>query len=159
MVKNRHQYTALELLKGLCEVVIPLQNVRQVPNQPPIKLPTRPDSFTLWTKSADLIQLDDVALAREEQIRLNSMLEQDQREMNGFGDQLIEMQQLSWAINEIWKGSFEIDMCFTHGDEDGVILQWCQRTVTRILREERTHVSVEIKWDKECMRERHREVS
>jgi hypothetical protein len=101
--KNRHQCTALELLKHLCEVVIPLQNVKEVPNQAPIKLPTRSDSFTLGTKSADLIQLDDVALAREEQIRLNAMLEQDQRKMNCFGDQLMEMQQTSWGINKIWK--------------------------------------------------------
>ena len=43
------------LLKHLCEVVIPLQNAKEVPNQAPIKLPTRPDSFTLRTKSADLI--------------------------------------------------------------------------------------------------------
>jgi hypothetical protein len=69
-----------------------------------------------------LIQLDDVALAREEQIRLNAMLERDQREMNGFGDQLIEMQQTSWAMDKIRKGSFKNDMCFTYGDEDGEIL-------------------------------------
>jgi hypothetical protein len=52
--KNRHQYTALELLKHLCEVVIPLPNVKEVPNQAPIKLPTWPDSFMLGTKSADV---------------------------------------------------------------------------------------------------------
>jgi hypothetical protein len=98
--KNKHQYTASELLKHLCEVVIPLQAVKEVPNQAPIKSPTRLDSFTLGTKSADLIQLDDGALAREECIRLNAMLEQDQREMSGFGDQLMEMQQTSWAINK-----------------------------------------------------------
>jgi hypothetical protein len=34
-----------------------------------------------------------------------------------------------------------------------------QGTVIRILREERTYVTVEIKWDKECMREGDREVS
>ncbi len=117
--KNRHQYNASELLKHLCEVVIPLHNVKEVPNQAPIKLPSRPDNFMLGTKSADLIQLDDGALAREEQIRLNAMLEQNQREMNGFGNQLMEMQQTSWAIDKIWKGSFKIDMCFTYGDEDG----------------------------------------
>jgi hypothetical protein len=39
--KNRHQYTASELLKHLCEVVIPLQNVKEVPNQAPIQLPAR----------------------------------------------------------------------------------------------------------------------
>jgi hypothetical protein len=50
-------------------------------------------------------------------------------------------------------------MCFSYGDEDGEILQWCQRTVKRILREETTYVTVEIKWDKECLREGDREVS
>jgi hypothetical protein len=60
--KNKHQYTASELLKHLCEVVIPLQVVKEVPDQPPIKLPTQPNSITLGTKSANLIQLDDGVL-------------------------------------------------------------------------------------------------
>ncbi len=47
----------------------------------------------------------------------------------------------------------------TYGDEDGEILQWCLGTVLRILQEERTYVTVEIKWDKECLREGDREVS
>ncbi len=50
----------------------------------------------------------------------------------------MEMQQTCWAINKIWKGSFKIDMCFTYGDEDKEILQWCQGTAIKILREERT---------------------
>jgi hypothetical protein len=77
------------------------------------------------------------------------MLEQDQRKMNGFGDHLMEMQQRSWLINKIWKGSFKIDMRFTYGDEDGEISQWCQETVIRIPREERTYVTVQINWDKD----------
>ncbi len=108
---------------------------------------------------ADLIQIDNGALAREERIRLNAILEQDQREISGFGDQLMEMKQTSWAIDKIWKGSFKIDMCFAYGDEDGEILKWCQGTVLRKLREERTYVTEEIKWDKECLREGDREVS
>ncbi len=106
--KNKHQYTASELLKYLCGVVIPLQDVKEVPNQPPIKLPTQPNSIALGTKAADLIQLDDGALAREEHIRLNAMLGRDQREDCGFGNQLMEMQQMSWAIDKIWKGSFKV---------------------------------------------------
>jgi hypothetical protein len=157
--KNKHQYTASELLKHLCEIVIPLQDINEVPKQAPIKLPTRPDNFTLGTKSADLIQLDNGALAREELIRLNAMLERDQREMSGFGDQLMEMQQTSWAIDKIWKGSLKIDLCFAYGDEDGEIMQWCQGTVLKILREEKTYVTVEIRWDKECLREGDREAS
>ena len=72
LVKKQTHIHALELLKHLCEVVIPLQDTKEVPDQPPIKLPARPDSFTLGTKSADLIQLDDGALAREERIRKGS---------------------------------------------------------------------------------------
>ena len=77
----------------------------------------------LETNLADLIKLDNGAMAREERIRLNAMLEQDQRENSGFGDQLIEMQQTSWAVDKICMGSFKIDMCFSYGDEDGEKLQ------------------------------------
>ncbi len=80
-------------------MVIPLQDVNKVPDQAPIKLPTRPDNYTLGTKSADLLGLDDAVLAKEERMRLNAMLERDRRENSGFGNQLMEMQQTSWAIN------------------------------------------------------------
>ena len=119
----------------MCEIVIPLEDINKVPKQALIKLPTRPDDFTIGMKSADLIQLDNGALAREECIRLNTMLERDRREMSGFGDQLMEMQQTSWAIDKIWVGSFKIDTCFAYGDKDGEVLQlqWCQGTVLKIL--------------------------
>jgi hypothetical protein len=78
------------------------------------------------------------------------MLEQDRREISGFGDQLMEIQQTSWAVDKIRAGSFKIDMCFAYGDKDGEVevLQWCQGTVLKILQEEKTSVTVEIKWDK-----------
>ena len=57
----------------------------------------------------------------------------------------MEMQQTSWAIDKIRLGSFKIDMCFSYGDDDGEILQWCQGTVTKILKEERTFAIVQIK--------------
>ena len=60
----------------------------------------------------------------------------------------MEMQQTSWcAIDKIRTGLFTTDMCFSYGDEDGEILQWCQGTVMRILKEERTFAIVQIKWD------------
>ena len=157
--KNKHQYTASELLKHLCEVVIPLQDVKEVPSEAPIKLPTRPDRYTLGTKSADLLELDDAVLAKEERIRLKAMLERDRREDSGFGDQLMEMQQTSWAIDKIRRGLFKIDMCFSYGDDDGDVLQWCQGTVVKVLKEEKNYVTVEIKWDRECLREGDSETS
>jgi hypothetical protein len=110
--KNKHQYTALELLKHLCEVVIPLQDVKELPNQAPIKFPAQPDSFTLGTISADLIELDNGAMAREERIILNGMLEQDQRENIGFGDQPIKKkQQTSGAVDKICMESLNKLIC------------------------------------------------
>jgi hypothetical protein len=53
----------------------------------------------------------------------------------------MEMQQTSWEIDKIIMGSFKIDMCFSYGDDNGEILQWCQGTVMRILKEEK-HLSL-----------------
>ena len=63
-----------------------------VPSKAPVNLPTRPDTFTLGTKSADLVVLDNYMLAREERVRLNAMIERDRQEDSGYGDQLMEMQ-------------------------------------------------------------------
>ncbi len=87
------------------------------------------------------------------------MLEQDQRENSGFGDQLMKMQQTIWIVDKICMGSFKIDMCFSYGDKDGEILQWRQGTVVRVLKEENNFVIVEIKWDKEYLREVDREIT
>jgi hypothetical protein len=83
-------------------------------------------------------------LAIEVRIRLKAMLEQDRRENSGFRDQLMEMQQTSWAIDKIHRGSFKIDMCFSYGDDDGDVLQWCQGTVVKVLKEEKNYVTVQM---------------
>jgi hypothetical protein len=46
-----------------------------------------------------------------------------------------------------------------YGDKDGDILQWCQGSVIKVLKEEKTFVTVQIKWDKECLKEGDREIS
>ncbi len=77
VVKKQTSIHCCRAVETLCKIVIPLQDVKEVPNQPPIKLLTRPNSFTLGTKSSNLIQLNDGAWATEEHIRLNAMLERD----------------------------------------------------------------------------------
>jgi hypothetical protein len=46
-----------------------------------------------------------------------------------------------------------------YGDKDGDILQWSQGSVIKVLKEEKTFVTVQIKWDKECLKEGDREIS
>jgi len=71
----------------------------------------------------------------------------------------MKMQQTSWAIDKIHRGSFKIDMCFSYGDDDSDVVQWCQGTVVKLLKEEKIYVTVEIKWDRECLREGNSEKS
>ena len=65
----------------------------------------------------------------------------------------MEMQQTSWAIDKIHR------VCFSYGDNDGDVLQWCQETVVKVLKNEKNYVTVEIKWDRECLREGGSETS
>jgi hypothetical protein len=65
----------------------------------------------------------------------------------------MEMQQTSWAIDKIHR------VCFSYGADDGDVLQWCQETVVKVLKNEKNYVTVEIKWDRECLREGGSETS
>ncbi len=92
--------------------VIPLQDTKEIPDKPPLDLPKRPDNLALGTKSAGLIELDDSLLQQGQQIRIKAMKERDRLESNGFGDQLNELQETSWPVEQILKLGFKIDMCF-----------------------------------------------
>ena len=57
--KNKYHYTPLELLQYLADVVIPLQHTEIVPSEPPVHLPTPTNNWTIGTKSAHLVALDN----------------------------------------------------------------------------------------------------
>ena len=95
---KKNTYQPAKLLHHLINVVIPLADNEIVPSKAPVNLPTRPDTFTLGTKSADLVALDNSMLDREELVRLNAMIERDRLEDSGYGDQLMEIQENSWPL-------------------------------------------------------------
>lgn len=66
--KNRYQYLPTELLKHLCEVVIPLSETEDVPKEAPIKIPQHFVTYLMGTKSADLIALYNTAQDKEDSI-------------------------------------------------------------------------------------------
>ena len=90
--KNKHTNQPADILQHLINVVITLADIEIVPSKAPVNLPTRPNTFPLGTKSADLVALDNSMLAREERVRLNAMIERDRLEDSGYEDQLTEMQ-------------------------------------------------------------------
>ena len=59
----------------------------------------------------------------------------------------MEMQEVIPPMNKMRKGKFRIDMCFDYTEGGESILQWCQGTVTKILKEDKYKVTMEIKWD------------
>ena len=138
-------YQPLELLEHFISIVLRIK--KAVPSQPPVRLPRRKDNGTIGTNSVDLIALDNNKLAKEERIRLNGMKERDRLELAGYGDQLMEMQEVIPPMNKMRKGKFRIDMCFDYTEGGESILQWCQGTVTKILKEDKYKVTMEIKWD------------
>jgi hypothetical protein len=124
------------LLEHLVKVVIPLANTKPDPKEPPVGIPTRSNQkYKLGAKSEALIELDNSTLSEKEQIHLDAMKDRDRKESEGFGDQLMEMQETSWPLERIRKGYFKIDMCFDYKDNGESMLQWCQGTVVKVLKD------------------------
>ena len=40
-----------------------------------------------------------------------------------------------------------------YNDDSNDILQWCQGTISRIVREKNNCIWVDVKWDKECLKQ------
>ena len=159
--KNKYHYSPSELLQHLINVVIPLQQTEIVPSEPPVHLPTRTNNWTIGTKSADLIALDNSSLAQVQRVRLNAMLERNQLESNGYGDQLMEMQEFSWPLEKLRNTLFKIDMCFEMVDGGELMLQWCQGTVVKLIKDkaENNFMVVEVKWKAEAVRSVKEEIT
>ena len=144
--KSKHTYQPAEFLQNFINVVIPLADNEIVPITTPVNLPTRPDTFTLGTKSANLLALENSILAREERVWLNVIIEKDILEDSGYGDQLMEMQENSWPLERIGNRTFEkIDMCFEMTDVGRTILQWCQGTVIELVKDKETLKYMDLK--------------
>ena len=97
-LRKGQQYEPSELFEHYVTKVIAIEATHAVPDKPPINLPKWPDALKLGTKSARLIHLDNTLLANEDCIQIEAMKERDRLENNGFGDQLMEMQESSWPV-------------------------------------------------------------
>ena len=75
--------------------------------------------FSLGTKSAALLELGACLINKEQWIFLNALKERDRLEESGFGDQLNEIQESIWPVEQILAGCFKIEMCCTYRDDEG----------------------------------------
>ena len=83
------------------------------------------------------------------------MKDRDRLESVGFGDKLIEMQEVNWPVDKILKGGFRLDMCFQYQDDDrDQSLLWCQGIILSVLCDKsnadiKKYLQVKVKWDDE----------
>jgi hypothetical protein len=65
--------------------VIPLQQTKTIPSQPPLNLSKCPYEQTIGRKSEALIELDDLFIEKDQQLRITAMKERDRLESNVLG--------------------------------------------------------------------------
>jgi hypothetical protein len=88
------------------------------------------------------------------QLRINAMVEQEKLEDCGFGDKLMEMQEVLWPMERLSAKDFAIDMLLEYKDDDGSLLMWCQGKVEDFIRESKEkHVVVKIEWSDKCVKD------
>ena len=149
--KGHGVYTPVELLKHLIEVVLPLRYTNNVPDKPPVELPTRPDTYKLGTVTADLTALDNKQEAKEYLVRLEAMIERERLEDKGIGDQMASLQQTHPPWKRIQDGTLKrIEMCFSMND--GTLI-WSQGSikVVKDMSEKRDYIEVDVTWDESCL--------
>jgi hypothetical protein len=154
--KNDYTFSPEELLEHLVNTVIPLQDTEVVPRRPPINLPTRVRPYKLGTQSKDSERLDNSRLNDEDQLRLEAMSERESLEASGFGDQLYEMNEVSWPWEKIKKG-FKIDKLFVRSHDGVDCPMWAQGVVQSLLSknvsDESSFIKVTVKWNDDCVRD------
>jgi hypothetical protein len=73
-------------------------------------------------------------------------------EDSGFGDELMEMQEVLLPIKRLRAKDFA--MLFEYKDDNGSTLMWCQGTVVDFIKESKEkHVVVKIEWSDKCVKD------
>ena len=81
-----------------------MQLTEHIPIKPPVQIPKRTNDLNLGMKSAAVVELDGKRSELEDGVRLNALKKRDEREDDGVGDQLMEIQQVNWPVDKILNG-------------------------------------------------------
>ena len=155
--KGHGTFSPTELLDHFVKVVLPLADIKEVTNEPPLELPGLPNICRIGTRAQDCIELEDALNSEDREFRLQALHKREKLEDDGFGDQLMEMQQNIWPVKSLRTSGFKIDKLFEYDDDE---LQWCQGKVTGFISESKNkHVIVKVKWNKECLKEGDPEIT
>ena len=152
--KGHGTFSPVELLDHFVKVVLPLADTKEVPTEPPLELPGLPEMCRLGQRAQDCIELEKTLKSEDSDFRLRALREREKLEENGFGDQLMEMQQTLWPLESLRTSDFKVDKLFECTIDDEPDLQWYQGKVVEYISESKNkHVIVKIEWNEDCLRE------
>ena len=145
-------HSAETLLDHLMNNVIPEQRTQQIPEVPPIELPSRGNRSMLGTKAKDINALDDRHETEKEQFVVDAEKLREELEMEGKTDRHERMQPTTMpAIDEHFVGA-KIEQYWEYEEEDGSLVpQWCQGKIVAVKKKNKVH----IEWNEVCLRPGH----
>ena len=132
--KDGKAHSVKELATHLKENIMPQEQKREIPTQPPLLAPKRKKLAVLGTLSANVKRLDATSREKAEEIRETAERLRDERELEGIGDRYGEMQPL--VCPELNEDLLErrLEICEAHGEGEQQQLLWHSGIVEAILK-------------------------
>jgi hypothetical protein len=148
--QNGTDFSPAHLFKFLVDVVIPLKDDKDVPDEPPVDLPSPPDMPTLGTTSSDANGFDDKHNDRVREFKSKWRSERDTRMERGEGDRWSKMQKDAPPKVDTSLVGYEIEMLFSGTDDAGEpFINWYHGVVKKLLNEKGRRVLIE--WNEESL--------
>ena len=150
--KNGNAYSSDELMNHFIETVLPMEQERGIPKQPPIKFQEHSERPTLGTKSNLNIEHPDMNATTLENMRENAIEERERRMEEGEMDIDTNRQTLIMPKVDTSLVGFNIEYCFTYFDDDGSTYDaWCDGIVEKVINEKTRMVL--IRWNEKKVHE------
>jgi hypothetical protein len=147
--KDGADYSGNDLLDHLIKEIIPQQKKRDIPEAPPVDLPSRGDRVQLGTQTKDVELLDKLYAKEEANFRFEGAALRDDLEDNGEVDKYEKMQGKMPKRDEQLIDT-RIEQLWVFTEEDGTkVPEWCRGVVVAIKSGDR----VRIEWDDACRRD------
>lgn len=144
--KDGIAYSAEYLRDYLIKSIIPEQKKRDVPEVPPVTLPSRAIRCQLGTRSADVDDLEKYRDDERVEIIDGGKKLRDTLEQEGVSDRYEKMQGTKPPVDASLIGA-RIEQLWNYTEEDGTVVpQWCQGVVVAVKKQDKVH----IEWDDAC---------
>ena len=123
------------LFDWLVDVVIPLKDIEEMPDGPPVNMPSPPKIHFLGTTSDLALKLKEGNDERRCKLVSESTKERDEREERGFGDRWADQQDTEQPSIDSTFVEFKLEMLFEYPNtfEGGTYLDWAHGVVEGVV--------------------------